>query len=191
VAAAVVFDPHGLSREARRDLARLNDSKKLSAAARHEMARAILVHAEEIVVRVASAATIDRDGLHRTNLDLLARCLASLRCTPDMCVVDGFSLPSSAPPHRPIVGGDRTSASIAAASIMAKTVRDRLMSGPVAERWPEYGFDRHVGYGTKQHRSALLSVGMTEIHRRSFNSAAYGQTTLFDDLEGRTPLPGG
>lgn len=190
VAAAVVFDPHALSRSARRDLATLNDSKKLTASAREEMAVAVLTHAHEVVVRVGSAQSIDRDGLHRTNLDLLARCLAGLGCSPDVCLVDGFSLPAPAPEHRAIVGGDRTSAAIAAASVIAKTTRDRLMRGPVSERWPEYGFDSHVGYGTREHQRALRMSGMTVIHRRSFNSAAYMQTSLFDDpapQNGATP----
>ncbi len=188
VAAAVVFDPHALTRSARRDLMRLNDSKKLTATAREEMAAAVLTHAREVVVRVGGAPSIDRDGLHRTNLDLLARCLAALGCTPDVCLVDGFSLPAPAPPHRAIVGGDRTSAAIAAASIIAKTTRDHLMCGPVSARWPDYGFDRHVGYGTREHQRALRTSGITAIHRRSFNSAAYMQTSLFDDAfpEGST-----
>ncbi len=186
VAAAVAFDPHALSRSARSDLAALNDSKKLTARARQEMAATVLTHAHEVVVRVAGAGTIDRAGLHRTNLDLLARCLAAFTCSPDICLVDGFALPAPAPDHRPIVGGDRTSAAIAAASVIAKSVRDRLMAGPVAERWPDYGFDRHVGYATREHRLAVRSSGVTSIHRRSFNSIAYSQTSLFDDPEDRT-----
>lgn len=182
VAAAVVFDPHALTRSARRDLAKLNDSKKLTAAAREDMAAAVLTHAQEVVVRVGGAPSIDRDGLHRTNLDLLARCLAALSCAPDICLVDGFSLPAPAPAHRAIVGGDRTSAAIAAASIIAKTTRDRLMCGPVSARWPGYGFERHVGYGTREHQLALRVSGITAIHRRSFNSAAYMQTSLFDEV---------
>ena len=103
----------------------------------------------------ASPATIDRDGLHRTNLRLLARALAAIQPCPDVCLVDGFRLGDAAPEHRRVVGGDHLSASIAAASVIAKTVRDRLMAGPVAEAYPAFGFASHVGYATIDHRSAL------------------------------------
>jgi len=186
VAAAVAFCPDELSRAARRDLRDLDDSKRLTGAARLELAASIMRHAHQVVVRAACAPSVDRTGLHRSNLDLLARCLAAIDPAPDICVSDGFRLPHPAPEHRAIVGGDRTSAAIAAASIIAKTVRDRMMAGPAAEQFPGYGFDRHVGYATRDHRRALIDLGMTPLHRRSFNSVAYAQMALFDPAEDRT-----
>lgn len=180
VAAAVAFAPHDLSASARRELRHLDDSKRLSAAARTDLAAAIVRHARQVVVRSVCAPSLDRAGLHRSNLDLLARCLADLDPMPDVCCSDGFRLPPPAPDHRAIVGGDGTSAAIAAASIMAKTVRDRMMTGPAAERFPGYGFDRHVGYATPDHRHALVALGLTPLHRRSFNSVAYQQISLFE-----------
>ncbi len=72
-----------------------------------------------------------------------------------------------------MVGGDRTSACIAAASVVAKTTRDRLMRGPMATAYPGFGFERHMGYATPDHHAALAAEGMSPIHRRSFRSAAY------------------
>ncbi len=121
----------------------------------------------------ASPATIDRDGLHRTNLRLLARALAAIDPCPSMCLVDGFRLGQAAPEHRAVVGGDRTSACIAAASVIAKVTRDRLMRGPLARAYPGFGFERHMGYATPDHHAALAAEGMSPVHRRSFRSAAY------------------
>ena len=129
----------------------------------------------------ASAATVDRDGLHRTNLRLLARALAGLRPPPEACLVDGFRLGPEAPPHRAIVDGDARSAAIAAASVIAKTARDRLMCGPAASAYPGFGFDRHVGYATPEHHAALRATGLSPLHRRSFQSVAYPALRLFGD----------
>ncbi len=185
VAAGVAFDVAELGRSARRDLRALDDSKKLSPAAREELAAAIVCHARRVIVRSVCAPTIDRDGLHRSNLRLLAECLAGLADIADTTLSDGFRLPTPAPPeHVAVVGGDGRSAAIAAASVIAKTVRDRLMTGPAAREWPEFGFDRHVGYATRQHRAALQLYGLSPIHRRSFNSIAYPSMRLFDVPEG-------
>ena len=129
--------------------------------------------AEQVVVLVASPATIDRDGLHRTNLRLLARALAALEPCPAR--LPGRRLPSrpAAPEHRAVVGGDQRSACIAAASVIAKTARDRLMAGPVAAAYPGFGFDQHVGYATPEHHAALRAEGLSPLHRRSFQSVAY------------------
>lgn len=181
VAAAVAFDLPGMSRSARRDLTGLDDSKRLTAAARQELAAAIFCHARQVVIMSTCAPTVDRDGLHRSNLRLLAECLAAIEPAPDLCMVDGFQLPPPAPPHRRVIGGDRTSAAIAAASVIAKTTRDRMMCGPAAEAWPQFGFERHVGYATPEHQEALRDGGLSPIHRRSFNSVAYTPLTLFEE----------
>ncbi len=185
VAAGVAFSPHRLTRRARDELRRLDDSKRLSEASRQSLSHAILTHADRVVVRCASPQTIDRDGLHRSNLRLLAECLAELDRIADVTLSDGFSLPAPAPElHQAVVGGDRTSAAIAAASVIAKTVRDRLMRGAAHAAWPQYGFATHVGYGTRAHSDALRDHGLTPIHRRSFDAAAYlahDSLTLFPD----------
>ena len=173
VVAAVCMDIAGMPARARRALGDLDDSKRLSPAVRERVSEAILRHAEQVVVVSAGPATIDRDGLHRTNLRLLARALAAIEPCPSLCLVDGFRLGEAAPAHRAVVGGDRTSACIAAASVIAKVTRDRLMRGPMARAYPGFGFDRHLGYATPDHHAALAAEGMSPIHRRSFRSAAY------------------
>lgn len=173
VVAAVCLDLGALSPSGRRALGDLDDSKRLPADVRERMAGAVMRHAEQVVVMMASPATIDRDGLHRTNLRLMREALARLAPCPGVCLVDGFRLGPSAVEHRAVVGGDRRSASIAAASVVAKTTRDRLMAGPVAEAYPRFRFAEHVGYATPVHHAALRVEGLSPLHRRSFNSAAY------------------
>jgi ribonuclease HII len=173
VAASVCLDFGGLTPSARRALSDLDDSKRLAPGVRERLALAIWVIAEQVVVATADAATIDRDGLHRTNLRLLADVLARLDPTPHACLVDGFVLGPRAVPHQAIIGGDRTSAAIAAASVIAKVTRDRVMAGGVAEAYPDYGFDAHMGYATVRHRQAIVAHGPSPVHRRSFASPAY------------------
>jgi ribonuclease HII len=175
VVAAVCLDLERLTPRGRRSLSDLDDSKRLAPDVRARVAAAILRHADQVVVLVASPATIDRDGLHRTNLRLLARALAAIQPCPSVCLVDGFRLGPQAPAHRAVIGGDHRSASIAAASVIAKTTRDRLMAGPVAAAYPGFGFDQHVGYATPEHHAALRLAGLSPVHRRSFQSLAYPQ----------------
>jgi ribonuclease HII len=174
VAASVCLDPHRLTENQERQLSELDDSKRLTPAVRERLADAIWVVADQVVVVAAGAATIDRDGLHRTNRRLLEAVLTGLNPRPEVCLVDGFALGADAGSHIHIVGGDRTSAAIAAASVIAKTTRDRLMVR-LARRYPDYGFDEHKGYATARHRDAIARYGPTPIHRRSFASPAYEQ----------------
>ena len=129
-----------------------------------------------IVIR--SAPGIDRRGLHVTNCEALGDALARLEPGPEtICLVDGFRLPRCEVPHRRVVGGDRTSAAIAAASVLAKVTRDRYMR-EAAERHPGWGFEEHVGYSTPEHRAAIDELGISPLHRRSFASVAYTQLGL-------------
>ena len=113
--------------------------------------------------------TIDADGLQKTNLRVLGRSLEALEPGPAVALVDGrLRLPDCAVPHQPVIKGDSKSACIAAASILAKVTRDRLMV-KLHESYPEYGFDGHVGYGSLGHREAIALYGFTPLHRRSFN----------------------
>lgn len=172
VAASVCIDLACLTRAERRALGDLDDSKRLAPDVRERLAKAIWVIAEQVVVAQADPATIDRDGLHRTNLRLLATVLGRLDPAPGACLVDGFALGDEAVVHRAITGGDRTSAVIAAASVIAKVTRDRAMC-ELAGRYPQYGLDHHMGYATPRHREAIATYGPTPIHRRSFASASY------------------
>lgn len=173
VAAAVCFDWGSMSVAEREMLAGLDDSKKLRPQRRRELADLILAMAEQVVVVAASARAIDRDGLHQTNLRLMRESLGAIAPAPDAALSDGFALGPDAPSHTRLVGGDGRSATIAAASIIAKTWRDRFME-EVAERlWPGYGFSQHMGYGTDAHQKAIRVLGISPIHRLSFNSKAY------------------
>jgi len=181
VAAAVCLDVPGLGEVARAALEGLDDSKRLSPRRRAVLAGAVLRHARQVVVVSASARAIDARGLHATNLWVMRRALEGLDPPPDIALVDGFALGPDAPPHRTLVKGDATSAAIAAASVVAKEARDRLMRGPAALEYPVYGFDRHVGYITAAHTAAVRRHGPSPLHRMSFRSSAYGDPlTLFE-----------
>jgi len=180
VGAAVCLDLVGLRAEGRDALAGLRDSKALTARRRAALFTVVVRHAAQVTVIAASSRAIDRDGLHATNIRVLRDALAALDPLPEVCLVDGFRLGEDAPPHRAVVKGDATSAAIAAASIVAKETRDRLMRGPVAGAYPGYGFERHVGYITAVHSQAVRDLGPSAIHRLSFRSSAYGDhPTLF------------
>ena len=172
VCAAVLFDYAVLRDRRVRPLAALNDSKQLGRAERERLLGAIVAAASAIAVQIVPAAQIDRAGLHRSNLDGLRRCLATLGSSADLCLVDGFRLGPDAPAHRAVVHGDARSAAIAAASIVAKVTRDRLMAR-LAEQYPEYGFGGHVGYITRAHEAAVRKHGPCPEHRRSFAAACF------------------
>jgi ribonuclease HII len=172
VVAGVLLDYACLRDHRVRPLALLNDSKQLSQDERQELFRAVVGCATRIAVRMYSAREIDRNGLHRSNLAGMRSCLAALSPPAEACVVDGFRLGPSAPPHRAIVDGDTKSAAIAAASIVAKVVRDRAMRRMDAV-FPHYGFSSHVGYITPNHSAAVRSRGPSHIHRRSFQALCY------------------
>jgi ribonuclease HII len=175
VVAGVLLD-YGCLRDHRvRPLALLNDSKQVEPATREELYRAVLRCAEKISVHVFPPGVIDRDGLHRSNLRGLRAALWA--CQPaDACLVDGFKLGPTAPPHRAIVDGDTKSAAIAAASIVAKVTRDRYMKTADAI-YPAYGFSSHVGYITPSHSAIVRERGASEIHRRSFQALCYQRDT--------------
>jgi ribonuclease HII len=166
VAAAVLFDYDRLDQDL---LAGLNDSKKLTPARREALYVRVLGCAARVAVVLRASRSIDVHGLQRMNLDALHRSL--VRVAEPGCVLiadgDGFRLPPvGAVEPLNLVRGDSISAAVAAASIVAKVTRDRLMSR-AAERWPGYGFERHKGYGTRQHREAIVRLGPCPLHRRS------------------------
>ncbi len=134
--------------------------------------------AERVSVVVRCARGIDDRGLHVTNIEALSSALERLRPGAEAtCLVDGFSLRDCAVPHRAVIEGDGTSAAIAAASVIAKVTRDRYMHGAAGEH-PGWGFEEHVGYSTPEHREAIERIGISPLHRRSFQSVAYSQLEL-------------
>ena len=176
-AAAVCLDYAVLGEADLAALSGLDDSKRLTRPRREALYHEIVRLSRQVVVVLFSPATIDRDGLHRCNLRGLARAIERLDPAPDVALVDGFRLPECAREHRAVVGGDRLSAAVAAASIVAKVTRDRVMCG-LHETYPMYGFDRHVGYATAAHQEAICEHGVCELHRLSFASTAYQQFGL-------------
>ena len=177
VAAAVCFDIDRLRGRRCAALGLLDDSKRHTPARRDELFQAVIESAAQVAVCVVPASEIDRRGLHRSNLWALGRALCSLDPEPDVCMTDGFSVPGCARRHRAVVGGDGRSAAIAAASIVAKVTRDRFMHR-IAPDYPEFRFDRHVGYITAEHTRAVREHGPTPLHRRSFEAIAYAQLDL-------------
>ena len=172
VAAGVLLDYACLRDHRVRPLALLNDSKQLTISERERLFRAVVGCAERIAVRVISPRRIDRNGLHRSNLDGLISSLWALSPPAEMCLVDGFRLGPKAPPHRAVVDGDERSAAIAAASIVAKVTRDRMMRR-IDALYPRYGFSSHVGYITPSHSARVREHGPSPIHRRSFQALCY------------------
>lgn len=144
----------------------LDDSKKLSAA-RREMLFEAIVASSHVAVSSSSARKVDRINVRAAALDAMGRAVAALGTMPDFALVDGDAMPSLPCAGRAVVGGDGLSASIAAASVVAKVMRDRMMVR-AAHRWPAYGFASHKGYGTAAHLAALDEHGPCSLHRRSF-----------------------
>jgi ribonuclease HII len=166
VAAAVIL-PDGF------DLEGINDSKVLTANQRAVAFDRIVAGAVAWTVHRCLPTRIDRRGLQRTNLSLLRRCVTGLSVQPDYVLSDGFPVRRLAVPNLSIKKGDAVTASVAAASIVAKVTRDRIMDR-YHRRFPEYGFDRNRGYGTNEHRDALRRLGPTPIHRYSFKGLRTG-----------------
>lgn len=162
VAAAVIFEPHIKVPRG------LNDSKKLDRQKREELYGKLLERQVLHGVGIASHEEIDALNIWQATQLAMCRAIAALPHAPDFALVDGKLKPKGFPcDSRPIIGGDGISFSIAAASIFAKVTRDRLMEA-CAREYPHYGFERHAGYGTKQHQDALAAHGPCPIHRRSY-----------------------
>ena len=180
VAAAVLFDLERLGPREVRALTALNDSKQHTEAAREALYPVVLRIAAKVVVVSRCARGIDRRGLHRTNLAALREALVKVAAGRDevLCLSDGFPVGDlGGHPSRAIVDGDAKSAAIAAASIVAKVSRDRFMHRADA-RHPGWDFAAHVGYSTPEHRDAIQRLGVSPLHRLSFQSTAYQQLAL-------------
>jgi ribonuclease HII len=183
VVAGVLLDYGCLRDHKVRPLGLLNDSKQCPPERREQLFRAVLRCSERIEVRVVPQGEIDRNGLHRSNLAAMRSILHALSPPAEACLVDGFRLGPSAPEHRAVVDGDEKSAAIAAASIVAKVTRDRLMRRMDA-LFPHYGFSSHVGYITPGHSAVVRERGPSRIHRRSFQALCYlGEAPLTEEIE--------
>jgi ribonuclease HII len=177
VAAAVLFDLERLGVREVRALGALNDSKQHDPEARDALFPLVLRTAVKVNVVSRCVRGIDGRGLHRTNLAALRDALIGVARPGTLCLVDGFSVPAFGYEQRPIVDGDATSAAIAAASILAKVSRDRYMHR-ADRRHPGWDFAAHVGYSTPEHRDAIQRLGVSPLHRLSFQSMAYQQLAL-------------
>lgn len=161
VVAAVILDPE-------RPISGLNDSKKLSAATRNRLAPLIRERALAWHIEFVSAEEIDQHNILQASLLGMERALAALLPAPQLALIDGNQLPKVLPcPARAIIGGDASEPAISAASILAKVARDQHMID-LDQHYPGYGFARHKGYPTADHRAALGALGPCSEHRRSF-----------------------
>jgi len=152
------------------------DSKVLTAAERERLFSEITGISVAWHVAIIEPDEIDRINIHRASLKAMREAILSLIPLPGFVLVDGFRIPELLMPQRPIVGGDRKSTAIAAASILAKVTRDRIMA-TLHDEDPRYGFDRHKGYATREHLDAVNRFGYSLRHRRSFRPPS-----LFDTI---------
>ncbi len=145
----------------------LNDSKKLSEKKRELLYDEIISKAKAYCVATASVDEIEKYNILQATFMAMRRAVEGLGITPDMALIDGNREPGLNCPMQTVVKGDGLSASIAAASILAKVSRDRYMA-EIAEKYPEYCFEKHKGYGTKLHNEMILKYGPSPVHRMSF-----------------------
>jgi ribonuclease HII len=177
VAAAVLFDYERLALREVRSLTRLDDSKVHDFEAREALYPLVMKAAVRVTVTSRCVRGIDERGLHVTNLAALRDCLARIAVPGCLCLVDGFRVPDCGHEQEPVIDGDARSAAIAAASVVAKVTRDRYMLR-AAEEQPGWHFHTNVGYSTPEHRAAIQERGISDLHRRSFQSIAYQQLAI-------------
>lgn len=161
VCAAACILPRGLV------IPGLNDSKKLTEKKREQLFTVITQQAISYAVAFATVEEIEEHNILAATFMAMNRAIAGLDPAPELCLIDGNRTSGICLPARAVVGGDGKCADIAAASILAKVTRDRLML-ELAEKYPEYHFEQHKGYGTKLHYEALRQYGPSPIHRMSF-----------------------
>jgi len=161
VVAAAVIVPQEMN------LRGVDDSKKLRPALREELAAHIHAEAVAVAIGVVEVDEIDRLNIYHAALEAMRRAVTGLAVTPDHVVVDARTIPGIALAQTAYIKGDTRSYSIAAASIVAKVARDRMMRA-LHDRFPDYGFAEHMGYGTARHLAAIARHGPCVAHRRSF-----------------------
>lgn len=168
VCAAAVILPKGL------EIAGLNDSKKISDKKRRELFDVITREAVAYAIALVDEKTIDEINILQATYRAMSQAVSGLRVNPDMVLIDGNRAPQLPMDSKTVVKGDSLSANIAAASILAKVTRDRLME-EMDVIYPQYGFAIHKGYGTKRHYEALREHGPCPLHRMSFLKKFYGE----------------
>lgn len=166
VAAAVILPPHA-------DIPGLNDSKKLSDKRRRELFPVIKEQAIAYGIGIATHEEIDEINILQATFLAMERAIAQLDLKPELALIDGNREKDFGIPVETVIKGDSRSASIAAASILAKVTRDDMML-ELAKEYPQYGFEIHKGYGTKAHYAALTTHGPSSIHRMTFLKKFYG-----------------
>ena len=154
----------------------LDDSKRLTPAQREDLFAILHDGDHAIGLAIIAPDVIDRHGIQSANYAAMAQAASALDPEPDFLLVDGFAIRGCSFPQKKLVKGDRRSASIAAASIVAKVTRDRIMM-EIDERHPGYGFGAHKGYGTREHLAAIGQLGPCPAHRKSFAPLAGAGTT--------------
>lgn len=152
-------------------LAELDDSKLLTARARERVYERVVARAVDYAIVVVPPEEVDAHGIHVTNIEGMRRAVARLKVCPGYVLTDGFRVPGLPAPSVPVVKGDRAVACVAAASVLAKVTRDRIMT-ELHGRHPMYGFDVHKGYTTPEHGAALTEYGPSEVHRWSYANVA-------------------
>ena len=175
VVGAVIF-PQGYYND------KINDSKKLTEKKREELYQIIIQESLAYQIEIIDVADVDRLNVYQASKKGMIDAIDHLSIRPDYALTDAMPL-GDVIEHQAIVKGDAKSLSIGAASILAKVTRDRIMND-YAKIYPEYGFEKHKGYPTKQHKEALKAYGVTPIHRRSFQpviDVLNQQMSLFDD----------
>lgn len=165
-AAAVILPPHA-------EIPGLNDSKKLSDKRRRELFPVIKEQAVAYGIGIATHQEIDEINILQATYLAMERAMAQLSVKPDLALIDGNRAKDFGLPVRTVIKGDSLSASIAAASVLAKVTRDDMML-EMAKEYPGYGFEIHKGYGTKAHYAALTELGASPIHRMTFLRKFYG-----------------
>ena len=168
VAASVVFPLSLIKGEGEAWLKEINDSKLLSTRQRQRLAKNILIHATSVGIGFATNEEIDRQNIYWASLTAMKRAVANMTISPDFLLVDGFCLSSVNYPQIGVRQGDRKSLTIAAASIIAKVLRDKMM-WQLDKIYEGYALAKNKGYGTKEHYAALKKRGPCPGHRKSFN----------------------
>ncbi|GAA0461122.1 ribonuclease HII [Alkalibacillus silvisoli] len=162
VAASVIIDPHDES------LVGINDSKKLSEVKRNQFYETVLTHARALGVGIVDRQTIDEINIYEASKKAMKLAIDDMDINADYYLLDAMKLEGLNAPQQSLIKGDQKSVSIAAASVVAKVIRDRLMV-EAGKEYPAFEFDRNMGYGTKNHLKALEEHGPTVYHRMSFN----------------------
>ena len=179
VAAAVLFDYERLGLREVRSLTRLDDSKAHDPEMREALYPLVMKTAVRVAITSRCVRGIDDRGLHVTNVAALRDCLAKVAVPGCLCLSDGFRVPDCGHEQQHVIEGDARSAVIAAASVVAKVTRDRYMLR-AAEQLPGWHFHTNVGYSTPEHRAAIQERGISDLHRRSFQSIAYQQLAIIE-----------